>query len=696
MDAPELLKEFWKEFQTIAEKVDNGEVDKDTLKKTYHFGYKLVPPNVMCLVERIQNLQRFYTAVLAQEKEEENPFKHLHNPKTQKRIPDPTAKTLEAHPYRDYFKMARIRERNENLGWKTYVEILRSMVPPGHKILRTVTDYKTKYNSRGEIEKFKTRVCVDGSRITLSVKETYEQIASFRYIRLMLCMACRFKMFVAVSDVKNFFLQARLPDHKEYYVEIPDGWAENDPKTHVAKVLAPWYGLPEAAKLSGDQLEAVLIKNGLKANPWLPKTFFKWDGDDLIMCGTHIDDQPWVSSSKEKLEKLLADIDKDFKLQIDWKPDKILGCNLDYDREKGIMKLHQGSYNREKFMTTFKTIRGAIDSPGWIPNVLPNPDAESNQKDAPQTSVQEQREYMKVTGALHWANHTDPSTSYQTAHCSKFQLNPDHNAWKKLRRLEQYRAVHPEMAPVWRAADPPEKLRKGMSMDCLTGYADSDHGACLKTGKSYSGYCFHLGNSGLFDWVAKQQTVVAQSSCEAESICNKEATQDVIMYRNGLEFMGFTFSKPTPICQDNSSAISLCESSKHHSRCRHFRLTLFLLKDCYEKRITWYPWVPTDYMKGDLFNKTHGPGRHRELCEQNDISDKPLTCLPVKGKQFELDKWLTEVREKVAKIKADKEATLKSRTTLKQMFFDVRKASDPEFQVNLRQHVVKLYHFNVQ
>ena len=101
-------------------------------------------------------------------------------------------------------------------------------------------------------------------------------------------------------------------------------------------------------------------------------------------------------------------------------------------------------------------------------------------------------------------------------------------------------------------------------------------------------------------------------------------------------------------------------------------------------------------MKGDLFNKTHGPGRHRELCEQNDISDKSLTCLPVKGKQFELDKWLTEVREKVAKIKADKEAALKSKTTLKQMFFDVRKASDPDFQVNLYQHVVKLHHFNAQ
>ena len=97
---------------------------------------------------------------------EHNEFKDLFNPKTQQKIPDPVGeKELEKHPYRDYFVMAKMREKLENLGWNTYIEVPRSEVPPGTKILRSVIVYCTKYNDRGEIEKFKVRVCLDGSRV---------------------------------------------------------------------------------------------------------------------------------------------------------------------------------------------------------------------------------------------------------------------------------------------------------------------------------------------------------------------------------------------------------------------------------------------------------------------------------------------------------------------------------------------------
>ena len=44
-----------------------------------------------------------------------------------------------------------------------------------------------------------------------------------------------------------------------------------------------------------------------------------------------------------------------------------------------------------------------------------------------------------------------------------------------------------------------------------------------------------------------------------------------IWMRQALSFMGFTFTLPTPVCQDNSGAIALCKSDKHHSRTSHFR-----------------------------------------------------------------------------------------------------------------------------
>ena len=109
--------------------------------------------------------------------------------------------------------------------------------------------------------------------------------------------------------------------------------------------------------------------------------------------------------------------------------------------------------------------------------------------------------------------------------------------------------------------------------------------------------------------------------------------------------MGFTFTKPTPVCQYNTSAIATCESDKHHSRTRHFRMHINLLKDSLRKRITRYPWVPTRYMKGDLFNKAHPPNRHEELCEFNGIYPQKLALVTDKYEKLKVDGWAQTVKE---------------------------------------------------
>ena len=235
---------------------------------------------------------------------------------------------------------------------------------------------------------------------------------------------------------------------------------------------------------------------------------------------------------------------------------------------------------------------------------------------------------------------SNPSSVFSVQRAAAGMLNPQKKHWNEMNRIKNYKATNPEIGIVFRAADPPEILKKGQNLDCLTLFADADLGGCPQTAKSYSGWCAHLGNSGMFDFKTKKQTCVAQSSCESETMCNKSATCDVVWYRGGLEHVGFTFSKPTPVCQDNRSAIALCKSDKHHSRTRHFRLHVNFLKDSHSKGIAYYPWVPSVYMRGDLFNKVHGPARHEQLCYQNQISERPIEALPDKGPKFDVEGWM--------------------------------------------------------
>ena len=232
---------------------------------------------------------------------------------------------------------------------------------------------------------------------------------------------------------------------------------------------------------------------------------------------------------------------------------------------------------------------------------------------------------------------------------ARAMLNPQKEHWKELKRLEEYKASHPAIGVVFRRDKNKEVLKKGANLDCLTYFADADLAGDKRDTKSTSGYSVHLGDSGMFDWKSKKQTCVCQSSCESEVYSSKECTCHAIWLRNALKTMGFTFTKPTPICQDNQSAIALCRSEKHHARTRHFRMHVNLLRDNFHRRVTRYPWVPTKQMRGDLFNKAHGPGDHERLCKLNGIyAESVLTVPDTKDIEFiQVDGWPTTLKQQV-------------------------------------------------
>ena len=50
-------------------------------------------------------------------------------------------------------------------------------------------------------------------------------------------------------------------------------------------------------------------------------------------------------------------------------------------------------------------------------------------------------------------------------------------------------------------------------------------------------------------------------------------------------------------------------------------------------------------MKGDLFNKAHGPTRHEELCEANGIYAQRLALVPDDVCPLRVDGWCETIQE---------------------------------------------------
>jgi hypothetical protein len=84
----------------------------------------------------------------------------------------------------------------------------------------------------------------------------------------------------------------------------------------------------------------------------------------------------------------------------------------------------------------------------------------------------------------------------------------------------------------------------------LLAYSDADHGSDPTDRKSVTGFCIFLSDSLIF-WKSKKQSIVSQSSTEAEYRAMTSTTKEIVWLRWLFADMRVFFSHPTPMYCDN-------------------------------------------------------------------------------------------------------------------------------------------------
>jgi hypothetical protein len=84
----------------------------------------------------------------------------------------------------------------------------------------------------------------------------------------------------------------------------------------------------------------------------------------------------------------------------------------------------------------------------------------------------------------------------------------------------------------------------------LCAYSDADHDSDHTDRKSVTGFYIFLGHS-LISWKSKKQSIVSQSSTEAEYRVMASTTKEIVWLRWLLADMGVSFPHPTPMYCDN-------------------------------------------------------------------------------------------------------------------------------------------------
>ncbi|GKE70574.1 hypothetical protein Tco_1528646, partial [Tanacetum coccineum] len=115
------------------------------------------------------------------------------------------------------------------------------------------------------------------------------------------------------------------------------------------------------------------------------------------------------------------------------------------------------------------------------------------------------------------------------------------------------------------------------------------------------GACHFLGRRLIF-WHRKKQTIVANSTTEAEYVAAANCCGQVLWIQNQMMDYGFNFMN-TKIHIDNESTISVIKNPIAHSRTKHIKIRFHFIRDCYEKRLIEVIKIHTAYNVADLLTK---------------------------------------------------------------------------------------------
>ncbi|GJR91073.1 putative ribonuclease H-like domain-containing protein [Tanacetum coccineum] len=175
--------------------------------------------------------------------------------------------------------------------------------------------------------------------------------------------------------------------------------------------------------------------------------------------------------------------------------------------------------------------------------------------------------------------------------CARFQVNPKVSHLHAVKRIFRYLKGQPKLG-LWYPKDSPFDL---------VAFTDSDYAGASLDRKSTTGGCQFLG-CRLISWQCKKQTVVANSTTEAEYIAASNCCGQVLWIQNQMLDYGYNFMH-TKIYIDNESTICIVKNPVFHSKTKHIEIRHHFIRDSNEKKLIQMIKIHTDQNVADLLTK---------------------------------------------------------------------------------------------
>ncbi|GJR20409.1 putative ribonuclease H-like domain-containing protein [Tanacetum coccineum] len=339
-------------------------------------------------------------------------------------------------------------------------------------------------------------------------------------------------------DVKSAFLYGTIEE--EVYVCQPPGFEDPEFPNKVYKVEKALYGLHQAPRAWYETLSTYLLENGFRRGTIDKTLFIKKDKDDILFVQVYVDDIIFGSTKKSLCTEFEHMMHKRFQMSSMGEITFFLGLQVK-QKDDGIF------ISRDKYVAD---ILKNFDFATMKTESTPMETNKALLKDEEAADV-DVHLYRSMIGSLMYLTASRPDIVFVVYACAR---------------------------------DSPFDLE---------AFSDSDYVGASLDRKSTTRGCQFLGRR-LILWQCKKQTIVVNSTTEAEYVAAATYYGQVLWIQNQLLDYGYNFMN-IKIFIDNESTIYIVKNLVFHLKTKHIKIRHHFIRDSYEKRLIQVIKIHTDH-----------------------------------------------------------------------------------------------------
>lgn len=500
-----------------------------------------------------------------------------------------------------------LKSMDDNKVWEL-VEL-----PQGSKRVGCKWVFKTKHDSKGNIERYKARLVAKGytQKDGIDYKETFSPVSKKDSLRIVMALVAHYDLELHQMDVKTAFLNGDLEE--EVYMDQPEGFLTTGKDNLVCKLKKSIYGLKQASRQWYLKFNDTITSFGFVENTVDRCIYMKVSGSKFIILVLYVDDILLAANDISLLHDVKKFLSNNFEMKDMGEASYVIGIEIFRNRSEGLLGLSQKGYINK----VLERFRMKSCSAGIVP--IQKGDKFSNMQ-CPKNDLErkemESIPYASMVGSLMYAQTcTRPDISFAVGMLGRYQSNPGMDHWKAAKKVLRYLQGTKDHMLTYRRSDHIE----------VVGYSDSDYAGCVDSRKSTFGYVFLL-SGGAISWKSAKQSVIATSTMEAEFVACFEASIHALWLRNFILGLGIVDSieRPLRIYCDNSAAVFFSKNDKYSKGAKHMDLKYLAVKEEVQKHRVSIEHIGTDMMIADPLTKGLPPKTFSGHAVEMGIIDKSL------------------------------------------------------------------------